>query len=104
LFVIEPPDADQVTAVDEKPVAVAVNCCVPPNCRETEVGEIATEAGLVLLLPLGLAAAVTPPQPQLTMRAGRSAHNNRTLVVPGDRIAEPRYVAARNIRRDAMFQ
>jgi hypothetical protein len=37
-----PPVADQVTAVLELPVTVAVNCCVPPVNSEADVGLIVT--------------------------------------------------------------
>ncbi len=34
-----PPVADQVTAVLVVPLTVAVNCCVPPAGKETNVGD-----------------------------------------------------------------
>jgi hypothetical protein len=39
---MEPPGADQVTAVLELPLTAAVNCCDAPVVREAEVGEIVT--------------------------------------------------------------
>lgn len=46
---MEPPLADQVTAVLLEPVTVAVNCCVPPVASEAEPGltETATVWGAV---------------------------------------------------------
>jgi hypothetical protein len=46
---MEPPLADQVTAVLLEPVTVAVNCCVPPVASEAEPGltETATAWGAV---------------------------------------------------------
>ena len=38
-----PPVAVHVTLVFVLPVTVAVNCCVPPVCREEEVGLIDTD-------------------------------------------------------------
>lgn len=40
---MEPPVADQVTALFELPVTVALNCCVPPVCTVAELGEIETD-------------------------------------------------------------
>ena len=40
---IVPPVADQLTAVLELPLTVAVNCCDPPVVSDAEAGEIATE-------------------------------------------------------------
>ena len=37
-----PPVADQVTAVLDVPVTVAVNCCVAPVCSDAEVGLMLT--------------------------------------------------------------
>ena len=39
---IEPPVADQVTAVLLLPLTVAVNCCVPLVASDAETGEIVT--------------------------------------------------------------
>ncbi len=44
-----PPVADQVTLVLVEPVTVAVNCCVPPVGRLTDVGVIVTLTVVVLL-------------------------------------------------------
>jgi len=40
--VIEPPDADQVTAVLLLPLTLAVNCCVPPVVSDADPGVIET--------------------------------------------------------------
>jgi len=39
---IEPPVADQVTAVLLLPLTLAVNCCVPPVVSDADPGEIET--------------------------------------------------------------
>jgi len=39
---IEPPDADQVTAVLLLPLTLAVNCCVPPVVSDADPGVIET--------------------------------------------------------------
>lgn len=41
-MVIVPPVVDQVTAVFDVPVTVAVNCCVPPKVSAAVLGEIDT--------------------------------------------------------------
>jgi hypothetical protein len=42
------PLKDQLTAVFEEPVTVAVNCCVPPALRLAVVGETLTATGLIV--------------------------------------------------------
>jgi hypothetical protein len=42
---IVPPLADQLTAVLELPVTVAVNCCEAPSCKDTELGATDTATG-----------------------------------------------------------
>lgn len=56
---IDPAEACQVTAVFDVPVIVAVNCCVPPVCTETELGET------VALTVGGLLVTVTVAWPFL---------------------------------------
>lgn len=69
---IEPPEADQVTAVLFVPLTVAVNCWVVPSCRDTELGVIET---LILrdgferrsVASTTLFEALSPEHPVLTM-------------------------------------
>src|SRR5262249_27562134 len=54
------PFTDQVTPVLLAPETAAVNCCVPPTCREMEVGEIATDTEEVEPGNQGQVAGVVP--------------------------------------------
>ena len=48
-----PPLADQVTAVLVAPLTVAVNCCVPPADKETNVGDkLSVTVGVATCVPL----------------------------------------------------
>jgi hypothetical protein len=59
---IDPPLADHVTAVLLVPVTVAVNCCVAPDCTETEVGVTET---VIEAVTLTVAEAVFVGSPTL---------------------------------------
>jgi len=43
---IDPEEVDQVTAVLDEPLTVAVNCCVPPEETVALAGETATDTVL----------------------------------------------------------
>jgi hypothetical protein len=90
--------------VDDTPVTVAVNCCVAPGWRETEDGLIAIGPEFVPLLLLAADAAVTPPQPLLTIVNEMIRNTKKRLMIEGDRITTPLDVCSCKIRRWHAFQ
>jgi len=87
---IVPADVVQVTAVLELPVTVAVNCSVPPEATDAEVGEMVTltpeaEADTVMLVVPDLVVSCVLVAVIVTVAALEGAVKTPALVIePAD--------------------